>query len=135
QLKVVQVGDLALGGDDLAREAIPLTEVRVSCRDHAADEPAVLRIIEELDDLFGNGPLGGAVAVRRGDENERLGHLEVVVGGPERDPQCGPLEAVDEPAGVLRNGGKVDDVSHGPPHSARDTARAGASAWPFRAKR
>src|SRR5690625_7473908 len=92
---------------------------------------AVFRIVEELDDLFGNSSLGGAVAVGRSDENERLGYLKVVVGGPERDPQCGPLEPVHESAGVLRHGGKVDDVSHGPPHSARDTARARASPEPF----
>ena len=83
---------VALCGDDVSRNAVCLTKVRVASRDDSADKRAVVFIIEELDDLLGDGTLLVSTAVCRDDEDVFLINIQGLVtrtqrDSPSREPQ------------------------------------------------
>src|SRR5690625_43152 len=111
----VQVGHLELRGDDVAGEAEPLAEVGVPRRDDRPAQGPVVLVVEELDDLLGYRPAAVTGPVGGDDEHVLLRRVEEGFGRAQRDALRREPEPLDEPVGVLRDGGEVDDLSHATP--------------------
>ena len=94
--------DSQLSGDDVPRQAVGAAEVRVAGRDHTFAVGAVGRVVEEPDDLLGDGALGVAAAVGGDDEDVVVVDTEAGFFGAQGDPRGREAEFLDEAAGVAR---------------------------------
>src|SRR5699024_6851655 len=119
ELESVHQGDLALRRDDPPGGAVVRPEVRVAGRHDAPEELAVGRVVEEVDDLLRDGSAVPVPSpVRRGDEDEGSGHLQVRIPPPERQSISVHPELRHEARGGLRDGREV-----------RDARLAGGARW------
>src|SRR5690606_898504 len=117
---------MTLAADDLSGETERIAEIGVSRGDDAADEVAVVLVVEEPDHLLGNGALllAAPLPAPIGGSDEHIGLVddERLLIPAQRDAPGRKPELLDESCGVARDAREVDqerrggrDCAHPPP--------------------
>src|SRR5271166_1964043 len=110
QFEAVEVRNAALAGHHVARIGEFGTEVVVARGDDAADQRAVVLVVQKGDDLFGDVATvvdvrcGPAATVRGQHQHVRLVDLDAAV---QRYPRRRNTQLLHETVGVLRHAGEI----------------------------
>ena len=112
ELESVEVRNGALTGDDVAREAVLLAEVRVPSGNDATDQRTIVCVVQEFDDLLRHETVASrrrrfAATVGGTDQDVGLVDLEHRTPSPlaveNRDARDAHSQLLDKPMRVLRH--------------------------------